>query len=78
MKTISSKKSTLKFFGARLKQLRLQNGLTQREVAEKLSIFQSAYSKKEKGIYNSTCKQLFNICKLFDVSADYLLGLTEY
>jgi len=28
MKTISSKKSTLKFFGARLKQLRLQNGLT--------------------------------------------------
>ena len=78
MKTISSKKSTLKFFGARLRQHRLQNGLTQREVAEQLSISQSANTKKEKGIYNSTCKQLFNICKLFDVSADYLLGLTEY
>ncbi len=64
--------------GARLKERREQLGLTQRQVAEALGVAQPVYQRFEKGVYECTYSQLAALCKLFDVSADYLLGLKEY
>ena len=64
--------------GKKLKDRREQLKMTQRQVADALGIAQPVYQRFEKGIYECNYSQLAAICKLFDISADYLLGLTEY
>ncbi len=64
--------------GKRMRERRLQLKLTQREVAEKLGIAQPVYQRFEKGVYECNYAMLAAVCKLYDVSADYLLGLDEY
>ena len=64
--------------GTRLKECRIQLNMTQREVAQNLGIAQPVYQRFEKGIFECNYNQLYALCKLFDVSADYILGLTEY
>lgn len=62
----------------RLKETRLARGYTQAEIAEKLGVTQQAYQKLETGrttdMRISTVKR---ICQVFDISADWLLGLKE-
>ncbi len=67
-----------KELGAKLKERRLQLKLTQREVAARLGIAQPVYERFEKGVYECNYDQLAAICRLLDISSDYLLGLTEY
>ena len=64
--------------GKKLKERRNQLGLTQRQVADKLGIAQPIYQRFEKGIFECSYEQLRDICILFDISADYLLDLSEY
>ncbi len=64
--------------GEKLKERRLQLHLTQRDVAQKLGIAQPIYQRFEKGIYEMNYFQLVAVCNLFDISADYLLGLSDY
>ena len=64
--------------GQKLKERRLQLNMTQRQVAAALGIAQPIYQRFEKGIYECSYSQLAAICKLYDISADYLLGLKEY
>lgn len=64
--------------GRRLKERRQQLGMTQRQVAAALGVAQPVYQRFEKGIFECSYAQLVAICTLFDVSADYLLGLKEY
>ncbi len=64
--------------GIKLKERRNQLGWTQREVASKLGIAQPIYQRFEKGIFECSYEQMYNICLLFDISADFLLGLKEY
>lgn len=64
--------------GARLKERRLQLNMTQRQVAEALHIAQPVYQRFEKGLYECSYSQIIEICRLFDISSDYLLGLSEY
>ena len=71
-------KNLKKELGKKLKERRLQLGLTQREVAALLGVAQPVYERFEKGVYECSYDQLVAICKLFDLSSDYLLGLTEY
>lgn len=59
----------------KLKELRAEKGLTQKAVAEQLEISTTCYSGYEQGYREPDLKTLIKICKLFDVSADYLLGL---
>ena len=63
--------------GQRLKQARKEKGLTQVEVGEKLGILQQAYARFESGVYELNYEQIVALCKLFDCSSDYLLGLSE-
>ncbi len=64
--------------GSKLRERRVQLEMTQREVAEKIGVAQPVYQRFEKGIFECSYKQLYDLCKLLDISADYLLGLTEY
>lgn len=64
--------------GKKLKDRREQLSLTQRQVAAALGIAQPVYQRFEKGVFECSYEQLKELCKLFDISADYLLGLTDY
>ena len=64
--------------GKRLKEARRSCGLTQKEVSAKLLMTQQQYSRFENGIFELNYEQIVFLCKLYDVSADYLLGLREY
>ena len=51
--------------------------ITQKEMAEKLGIKQQQYARYEKGINVMPITYLPKICKILNVSADYILGLTD-
>lgn len=57
--------------------LRKEYGWTQAELANKLNISQQAVSKYEKGERDPDIDVLLRIANIFNVSTDYLLGLSE-
>ena len=59
----------------RLKTLRLEAKLTQKEISNQLKISQSTYSDWEKGKMKP--KNIQQIADFFNVSTDYLLGNTN-
>lgn len=61
----------------RIKELRIDNDLLQKEVAEKCNITQRKVSFIEKGKTEPNLEDLRQLCKLFNVSADYILGLPQ-
>lgn len=64
-------------FSARLRELRLEHKLTQREFAAKLGLSASCYAGYEQGYREPDLDTLRNICLFLNVSADYLLGLED-
>ena len=62
-------------FPERLKTLRLEAKLTQKDVSNQLKISQSTYSDWEKGKMKP--KNIQQIADFFNVSTDYLLGNTD-
>ncbi len=60
-----------------LKELRLQYGYTQTDVAKQLNIKQNTYSQYETGARELSLDTLIALAKLYDTSTDYLLGLTD-
>lgn len=63
--------------GKKLKALRTENNFSQTELATKLNIGQDKISRLEQGKMDFDCALLANIAELFNVSSDYLLGLTK-
>ena len=68
---------TLQIMGARLKTLRKERRIYQREMGDLLGITQGHYQKIEHGDVNIPVLTLCTLAGYFEVSADYLLGLTE-
>ena len=64
-------------FSERLKNARTSKGLTQKSVAEYLGVQLNAYQHYEYGIRKPTFEGIIKLCRLLDVSADYLLGLKD-
>lgn len=60
-----------------LKKIRIEKNLKQKELAKLLNLDHSQISKIETGKSDLTGKIIKKICQLFNVSADYLLGLNE-
>ena len=60
-----------------IRALRLDRGLTQREVAELLGICQTGYSKYETGENDIPSAALITLAQFSHTSDDYLLGLTS-
>ena len=61
----------------RIKDIREDREMNQKEVAEFLNISQTNYSKYELGKINIPIETLKKMSILFDTSIDYLLGLTN-
>ena len=61
----------------RIKELRLQHGKTQMQVAAWLSITQAAYSKYECERAEPSIETLTILCEKYGVSLDYLMGKEE-
>lgn len=61
----------------RLKELRVDRDLTQRQVAAAIGITQRKYSYIETGIQQATEAVLKNLAEYYGVSVDYLLNLTD-
>lgn len=57
-----------------LKQLRKQNGLTQKEIAKQLNVTAQCYQGYEYGYRQPSPEMLCKLADIFGVSVDYLLG----
>lgn len=61
----------------RIKNMREDYDLTQKQVAEYLNIKQNTYSQYETGNRQIPIEVLVALAELYNTSADYLLGLTD-
>jgi len=65
------------YFGKALKELRLAEGISQRELGKRLNVCNQTVSFWESGQREPDLDSLLKIAKYFQVSADYLLGLDD-
>ena len=61
----------------RLKDIREDLDITQKELAARLHIGQNTYSQYENGQRGLPIEVLMQLTVIFDTSADYILGLTD-
>lgn len=61
----------------RIRDLREDNDLTQEDVAKILITTQQQYGRYENGLREIPVHHLITLCKYYNVSADFLLGLTD-
>ena len=62
----------------RIKDLREDNDLLQKDLAGILGISQQYYSEYENGKRTITISHLITLAKYYDVSIDYLVGLSNF
>ncbi|MBD9074871.1 XRE family transcriptional regulator [bacterium] len=61
----------------RLKEIRQDRDLQQIDIAKVLKTSQVQYSRYERGIRVMPVDKIAKLAKFYDVSIDYLLGLTD-
>ena len=59
----------------RIKDLRIDNDLTQQYVANYLGTSQTMYARYERGANELPIRHLIKLCELYAVSSDYILGI---
>lgn len=64
-------------FTERLKKLRKEAGLTQKEIAHHFKTSPQSYAQWEKGLRSPSKESLEKLAHFFNVSTDYLLGNSE-
>jgi len=74
--TIIISRKTKEIF-MRIRDLREDRDLTQKEIAEYLHIKQNTYSQYESGKRQIPIELLILLAKYYDTSTDYILGLTN-
>lgn len=62
----------------RIKELRKEHKLSQVELADKCMVKQSCVSKWERGETLPDIELIVLLTQIFNVSADYLLGIKDY
>lgn len=67
----------MSIFGERLKELRKESELTQKELADKLSISSSAVAMYERGNREPSFEIMEEIADLFNVDMNFLLGKSQ-
>lgn len=67
----------MKLFAERLKNLRIENSLTQKQLAEILHLKQQSYLRYELNTGEPSLETLAAIARNLNVSTDYLLGLED-
>lgn len=67
----------LEYYVRRIRDLREDADLTQAQVAEALGTSQTMYARYERGANELPIRHLIRLCRLYSVSADDILGLSE-
>ena len=63
--------------GEKLKSLRIEKNLTQKQVDDRIGLAISAVSSYESGTRYPSYDVLVKLARIFHVSTDYLLGITN-
>ena len=61
----------------RIKELRVDSDIAQKEIAEYLGVKQNTYSDYENGKINLPLEVFFKLADYYQVSLDYLAGRTD-
>lgn len=67
----------INMFRYRLKELRIERGLTQQQLADCLDVDRTTVMKWERGERETNFTMLIKIAKFFQVTIDYLLGVSD-
>jgi len=62
----------------KIRELRKEKGLTQKELAKMLKTTDDSIYSWEKARSEPSIDFIIKLCDVFDISADYLLGRKEY
>lgn len=60
-----------------IRDLREDHDMTQEQVAHILGTSQTMYARYERSASEMPIRHLINLAKLYNVSTDYILGLTD-
>lgn len=60
-----------------IRDLREDNDLTQQQIANVLGTSQTMYARYERGENELPIHHLIKLCEFYNVSADYILSLTD-
>ncbi len=63
----------MRTFPEKLRGIREDNDLTQREIAQVLGTSQTMYARYERGANEFPLRHLITLCRFYNVSADYFL-----
>ena len=69
--------STTYIYIERIKSLREDSDYTQSYVATFLGTSQTMYARYERGANEMPVRHIIKLCKLYNVSADYILGFSS-
>ena len=61
----------------KIRDLREDNDKTQQEIADILGTSQTMYARYERGANELPIRHLILLCKYYNVSADYILGIDK-
>lgn len=75
--SISYRQGILLIVGERLRDLRKARAYSRRQLAELLDIGEANIQRYEAGESDATSENVLKIARHFNVSTDYLLGLTD-
>jgi len=64
-------------FKKRLKELRIERNITQEELAKEISMARSSVAGYENGSKSPSMETLIHLAELFNVTTDYLLGVSN-
>ena len=67
----------MNYFSKNLKELRIEKGLSQQELAQIFNVTQSTVAKWESGDREPNFSILIELANYFEVSTDMLLGLKD-
>lgn len=67
----------IKMYYKRIRELREDNDILQKEIAQLLNTTQQHYSRIENGSTEITADRIITLAKYYKVSADYILGLSD-
>ncbi len=62
----------------RIQELRKENGLTQKELADLCKVKQSCVSKWERGATLPDIEMVIILTKILNTTSDYLLGIKDF